>query len=261
MSHDFLSISVAKRTDLSPDQNKYQMHMHADYEIFCFLSGDAEYIIEGNIYPLNHGDFLLIRPTESHYIHFLSKATYSRIVLTFVPPIQSDASMKRILRALNDREVGKFNLYSAARFDTSRILDYIKSLEAAPDFKVKEAYLTVILNEFSDLFENLKSFDDLPAKAIVPDILKYINTHLTEELSLSRICKHFFISKSQLNRSFKMAVGSTAWKYITEKRLLLAKSQIKNGGNPTKIYSSCGFADYTTFYRAYRAKFNAPPSK
>ena len=91
------------------------------------------------------------------------------------------------------------------------------------------------------------------------DIVKYINNHLSEELSLDIICDRFFISKSHINRKFKKVIGSTVWEYINIKRLLLAKELLHNGISPTNVYLKCGFKDYCTFFRAYKAKFGVSP--
>ena len=70
-----------------------------------------------------------------------------------------------------------------------------------------------------------------------------------------------FISKAQLWRSFKETTGYSPWNYITLKRLIKAKQLIESGEAPTKIFSECGFSDYTTFYRAYKKHFGHSPNQ
>lgn len=45
-------IKAEKSTDQNPNPSMYAMHTHDTYEIFCFLSGNAKYFVEGNVYPL-----------------------------------------------------------------------------------------------------------------------------------------------------------------------------------------------------------------
>ena len=66
-------------------------------------------------------------------------------------------------------------------------------------------------------------------------------------------------SVSQLNRVFKSATGFSVWEYITGKRLASARNLIRAGVPATHAFTSCGFNDYSSFYRLYVKKFGVPP--
>lgn len=93
----FTEIIATNTTDRNPDPKHFQMHIHNDYEIFCFLSGDTNYIVEGSVYPLHKGDFILIRSAEAHRIQLLSSATYRRIVINFLPAKPLDPFAETLL--------------------------------------------------------------------------------------------------------------------------------------------------------------------
>lgn len=257
----FKDILVAKSTDSIPEQANFLMHMHSNYEIYCFLTGDAKYIVEGSVYPLHRGDLVLMRPSESHRILFSSKSSYQRMSLNFSPRDIHDPFTETLLAPFHKRPLGKFNHYPALHFNDTHLIHYIEEMCAAKNTKAHSAYLTVLLCELSQKFAMLQTLDSTAESDMFADILQYINSNLTEPLSLQKISEHFYISKSQLNRNFNHIIGATVWSYITDKRLLLAKKRITEGGSPTKIYLECGFNDYSSFYRAYTAKFGIPPSK
>ena len=75
------------------------------------------------------------------------------------------------------------------------------------------------------------------------------------------MAKSCFVTESYLYRLFKNELHKTPAKYIASKRLLLAERMISDGESPTTVYEKCGFSDYTTFYRDYRAHFGHTPSK
>ena len=125
------------------------------------------------------------------------------------------------------------------------------------DINIQSVYLTVLLSELYERFQEIKTQED--SSDGIMDIVKYINYNLSGKLNLDIICDRFFISKSHLNRKFKKIIGTTVWEYITTKRLLLAKELLQNGIAPTNAYSQCGFKDYCTFFRAYKAKFGISP--
>lgn len=257
----FININAEKNTDISPNQEQFHMHIHECYEIFCFLTGNAKYIVEGTSYPLHRGDFVLMRHAESHRICIQSDAVYRRMILNFIPSNPHEPTTKKLMYPFKNRPLGMFNHYPSACFSNSNWLHYMEKICENDDNNIKSSYLTVLLNEISDCFEKIKQFEYNTEDNITAAAIQYINMHLTEKLSLQKISDYFFISKSQLNRNFKNIIGTTVWEYITQKRLLLAKKQIEEGGNPTKIYTDCGFNDYTTFYRAYYLKFGFQPSK
>jgi AraC-like DNA-binding protein len=92
-------------------------------------------------------------------------------------------------------------------------------------------------------------------------IIKHINDHLFEQLSLKEISEMFYISQSQLNRIFRRATGSPVWEYITIKRLIAARSQIQKGLPAGKVCTICGFKDYSSFYRLYKERFGVSPKQ
>jgi len=49
--------------------------------------------------------------------------------------------------------------------------------------------------------------------------------------------------------------------YVRTQKCILAKNLIDNGQLPTAVYTSCGFKDYSSFYRAYIKVFGRKPSE
>ena len=69
-----------------------------------------------------------------------------------------------------------------------------------------------------------------------------------------------YISKSYLHYIFENQLNITPKKYILSKKLLHAQQDIRNGDNPTQVYSNYGFLNYSSFYRAYIKRFGYSPS-
>ena len=49
--------------------------------------------------------------------------------------------------------------------------------------------------------------------------------------------------------------------FVRIRKCIMANSLMEKGEKPTKIYSQCGFKDYTTFYRTYKKLYQKEPSK
>jgi AraC-like DNA-binding protein len=89
--------------------------------------------------------------------------------------------------------------------------------------------------------------------------LCYIEEHCAEISSISEISDMLYISKSYFHALFKEHTGKTPHVYLTERRLHLARVRILSGERPTAIYRECGFDDYTSFYRSYKARYGISP--
>ncbi len=102
-----------------PAQGDYSMHIHSDsHEIYCFHFGDAEFSVEGNRYPLEPGDLMLLRKGEVHRLILRSDARYERSVINFDLPPEMDPD-GRLLAPFNQRPLGKTTATALPSFRTS----------------------------------------------------------------------------------------------------------------------------------------------
>ena len=245
----------------SPVQSMFPAHTHDVHEIFCFLSGDATYSVEGSNYPLSPGDVVIMRAAETHHLILNKAIPYHRISIYFKPHIEDESSLQHIfLDAFLDRPIGLCNYYPATRYSNSNWIYFLKKICQAEDHLRKQTYLMVFLQELSDCYISLQKEPILTSSTPLLQITHYIDRHLTDTLNLDIICNRFFISKSQLIRIFKKNLGITVGEYINTKRLSLAQKRISSGEAPTSVYSKCGFNDYSTFFRAYKKKYGYGPA-
>lgn len=257
--------------DEKPIPESFEMHAHEMMEIFCFISGNAQFLVEGNAYRLNSGDIMIMRPAEAHRMQILPDVPYERVAIHF-----SSSYIDRIcpgsserLAAFYDRRLGESNLYRPEDFRSPHIKSCLMSIaENCPSLNDPERYLAVnlisVLEEIDIAFGG-KRPDGMPndqtgtATELSRRLVDYINRNLYGELSVKRLSEMFFISPAQLNRIFRGSTGSSVWEYILVKRLLEARRRIKAGEPASKVCYLCGFGDYSAFYRAYRSKFGASP--
>ncbi len=94
-------------------------------------------------------------------------------------------------------------------------------------------------------------------------IITYISENLqSTELSFSSICKEFNISTSQLRRDFHKETGTSPVKYITSKRIELAKKYLTTGNISVKeIAELCGFSSDFYFCRVFKEATGKTPKE
>ena len=125
------------------------------------------------------------------------------------------------------------------------------------------AVLAELLIEIKDE-RKFKSAERASESAVSPftsAALEYINGNLTGELNLTTLASSLHISPSYLSHIFKKDLHISVYCYILKKKLVLAHNKIISGVPPMQAAASCGFKDYSGFYRTYKKEFGFSPSK
>ncbi len=73
-----------------------------------------------------------------------------------------------------------------------------------------------------------------PSSDRIMQILRYLDAHLTEELSIDDLAQRFYLSKYHMMRLFRRETGDSIHAYISHRRLLYARSLIDQGVTATE---------------------------
>lgn len=241
-------------------------HCHTVYEIYYFISGDADIMVEGQIYPLSPHTLFILAPTVLHGIRVNSRVDYVRNTL-FMSPDHLLPERKHLLTNLLPSHKKKPTtelLYEHTEdFHLDEFFYHIRQLDDQPK-EIKEMlspiFLEALLGQIYILERALKPatfINQMPDKII--DIISYVNEHLTEQISLESIASHFFISKNYLNVNFKQYLGTTVMDYVRYKRITLARQAIQAGETAMNAALQSGFTDYSSFYRSYLKYVGSSP--
>ena len=245
----------------NPGTGNAVMHSHDVYEIYLFLDGKADYLVEGNKYRLKKGDIMLMRKSELHINSMRESVTYKRIYVNFeITSLLEAMGNLALLDMFDKRPLGEYNHYRAKDFPENHWQEFLMAICNAPSKEEKLCYLLPLLHELSRCHARLPKLPDGRESNLVSEICKYINDDLTRELSLEQLSEKYYLSKTHLNRLFKANVGTTVGQYIKLKRLFYAKELLSRGMHPTEVYSLCGFRDYSTFFRAFKTQFEKAPA-
>lgn len=261
LNEDFRLFHIKDQT-----KKEFAYHYHDFHKVVIFISGKVVYHIEGKAYQLRPWDILLVNRHAIHRSEIDPSVPYERFILW----IQNDILWQELLKCFqkaNDRNYNLIRLNSALQekmkdilfeLETSTKSDgYGKEILTQSLFLQFMVYLNRIFLEKQYIFDKKSyTFDSQ-----IACILQYINHNLKEDLSVETLSARYYVSKYHLMRKFKQETGYTLHNYIVNKRLLMARTLISNGMLVTKAAQESGFAEYSTFSRAYRKQFKTNPSE
>ena len=245
---------------------EFSYHYHDFHKVVIFLSGKVTYHIEGKAYHLKPWDILLVSRHAIHKSEIDASVPYERFILW----IKNDIPNKQLLQCFQKASDRSYNLVRLNSSLQEKLKDVLFELEASARseafgkdiltqalFQEFMVYLNRIFLEKQYIFDKKSySYDSQ-----IANILKYINHHLGEDLSVDALASRHYISKYHLMRKFKEETGYTLHNYVINKRLLQARTLISEGTPILKAAHESGFAEYSTFSRAYRKQFGNAPSE
>jgi len=253
-------------------KKEFDFHYHEFDKIVIFLSGNVTYIVEGKSYHLKPWDILLVRHHDIHKPVIDENSTYERIIIW----VQNDFIEKQhrkncdLSSCFEESQEKSFNLIrvrSSLQAEIQTIIGNLENSLKSSDFGhdlLSDTYFLQLLVYINRVFLDTsfsQDESDLTYDKQITELIKYINTHLGEDLSNETLAKKLYLSKYYLMHRFKEETGYTLHNYIEQKRLLHASELIKDGVPVMKAAEVCGFKEYSTFLRAFKRSFHFSPKE
>ncbi len=258
---------VDTHQDVTYSNSRVNLHSHNFYEfLFCHSAADVEYLVGAERYRLQKGDMIMIPPGVSHRPLLPEQLTepYRRDVLWV------NADLIDQMELLVPQE-SRFNAQESRLLRTAGTRwEFIGELfrHGVREFEGREpGWEEIVLGNTIQLLVYLRrAIQDrsaAPLKAEKPELLDqalaYIEAHLAEKITLSDIAKHFWVSQSTITQTFRNKLGVSFYRSVTQRRLIAAKTLIIEGVPLESVGRKVGFADYSSFYRAFKQEFGISP--
>lgn len=246
-----------------------EMHIHDCYELYYSISGGKQFLIDNKFYSIAPGDLFIINQYESHKLTQIDSCVHERIVLNVHPDYVKKLSTQEtnLDFCFTNRPEHFIHKVSLNKEHQKRFLYYINKIASAEGYAhdiIEQAAfleLLVMINTLSNSNEQFPVMSTFKYNHQVDDILAYINKNIALPITIEQLAGTFYLSESYICRIFKAATGTTINKYITARRISIAKSLLNEGVNVSEAFERSGFSDYSNFFKAFTKAVGVSPKK
>ena len=247
---------VHKRSFDTPEG--FSLHLNDCVEVYVYVSGETDYIIEENYHTLRPGDIMVISPHEVHVPVLKSPCEYERIYLLFPLDTFADYRFDPLLPFVTRQKGASARLALSAQ-EKDKALDILHQISAlckadpSPGDQLTAWGLTTqFLGLLSPISQTCGDEEPSGIPVLLRQILQFISISPQELKSVGDIAKHFHISPPYLSALFKKHVGVTASSYLRIKKIALAKKLLEAGNSVAYTCYECGFSDSSHFIKNFK---------
>ena len=258
---------VDTHQDTTYSHSTVHLHSHTFYElIHCRNANGVEYLVGSDRYKLQRGDVIFISPGVSHcpifppsmpdpYIRdvlWISEEFIRKISDNFPMPPSEDFSKATLLRTAGTRWEHLGNLFHQGVVEAQNQEIGWEAAVAANTLTI----LTHLLRASQDIYTKSPEAEK---PELLDQVLAYVETHLSEKITMADVARHFFISESTITQTFRKKMGVSFYRCVTQRRLISAKALIERGITLESVAEQVGFSDYSSFFRAFKQEYGISP--
>ncbi len=225
-------------------------HWHEEIELQYIVGGNAQPLCNLQPKTLKKGDILFVNSNELHAGN--------------VAPLNVEFYCFHINKEFFSNHIGNEHVVfnNVIRdAECAALLDEVIRLSHTDDFKARiaisrvmyeffelcaERHTSAVLGEgdFKNHFKRVDKFNDM---------VKFIEEHSTEPLTVSSIAEKFFVTPSHFSHFFKKKSGKSVIQYLNEVRILKARLLLEQEDiTISEVALQVGFDDINYFSRKFK---------
>lgn len=239
------------------------------FKFVLIIGGSCNIYAQNNIFKGNAEDIIILRPGKKILLETASKRPLEIFEVSISLQLLTDLSTEdtNFINCLNVMpghcafiQASPETLLLLKNISMTLLSDNHKATEfAQPLYEKNLLSMFVILLIRSAIRAESKEKAKKRKRSLVDDLIIYIKLHITEEISLERLEKEFFVSKYHISREFKKHTGITLHRYIVRNKLELCKKLLEQGNSVVDVYKHCGLGGYNHMFRVFKKEFGITP--
>lgn len=229
----------------------YAPHRHDTYTVGLTLSGIQSFTYRGAARSSAPGQMVILHPDEQHDGRAGGDGALRYRAAYIAPAEIQDVLKGEALPFIDGGVSTDARLYGAVE---ALLQDYERPLTAL-EYQDALYDLALALRDAAGPAVAIKRANR-EAAARARD---YIEAHLASGFSLEELEGATGHGRWQLSRDFRAMFATSPYRYLTLRRLDLARRMMREGGAIAEIAHACGFSDQSHFGRAFKQTYGLTP--
>ena len=242
------------------------MHLHDDYEIYMSLSPNVRFFVNDRVYLLEQGDVMLFSNNDLHKVSVPPDRPYRRCVITFPHEVfrQRIGDGAHLLTCFDNTSCRRLRLSAGEQAYFLELAERIRQESENPEFSQAGQWLylgelLLLLCRISRKSQPVSFPDQRGSLTCSDNVIRYIDEHYMENITLEALSARCFLNKSYLCRLFKRETGFHIHDYLTYRRISRAMELLQAGESVSRAAQRTGFSSDTFFIRVFRQHLNMTP--
>ncbi len=246
-------------------------------QIILVLNGNGIYYTKQGSYPIRSG-MMIYRPAFAETMYEWSSEKASFALIDFVCRSPAIEVFEKAPFTLNEEESATLldlmktgagiceSITDNELLVGKRIRDGVPDVVLSFIYSSLERFLAMVycrLNNISFLGDESQTVSRfLLQSKLVAEVQAYMNEHLSQQLTVSELCEHFWISQTALARKFRRETGQGVMEYFADLKIAEAKRRIAKGDRSfTEIAEELGFSSVNYFSKLFKTKTGMTPTE
>ena len=255
------------------DEVEVPWHWHSQFELVITTQGAQRISAGGNDYVLKEGDSLLLNSGVLHSAVPLESHTLQHVMVFDATVLGEPSSIyyrRYLLPFMRNPSVSVLVFHKETDWQ-SKITQLAEEAFHAGAYDVPLGEL-IVRDSLSMIFRQILSHEDSLSSNLplgsdrditrAKQMIRYMEEHVSEELSLTEIAADCHLSVSEALRCFKRIMNTSPIRFLNQLRLRKAGEQLTTTDRPiNEIAAQCGFHDMSYFTRVFKAEKHMTPTQ
>lgn len=250
-----------RRNSWNPD-NKIKLK---NCKINVFMKGDFSVVVDNLVFSPVYGDICFLGPLEQHYgqIPKDSELDYFQLDIG-IEAFDGIPDGKELLANLMNRKKNPKVFVRPSECDSKKLIDLCYQIEESIEKEDNNALAFANVVRFIFLLDGVYRNSDRsqPEPSVLSKntafIVRYIENHYNEQVSIKLLADLCGVSESWLSRSFRSEMGDTIHNHLRRCRLNHSLELLKHS-SVTDVSFMCGFSDSSHFISQFKRFFGCTP--
>lgn len=232
---------------------EFKTHWHDFVEIEFILSGNGQYIIDGEKYDIEKNMLFFMTPINFHRV--IINDTAEIVNIMFSENICNNNTLFTLASGISE------NAVHFSEPDAMFVKCLLNELETAVGQKDKVYYSSILDTLLLKTVKRTRN-KSIPTLTYVQSAMLYVLNNFRSEVKLSDIADYVGLSPAYLSSVFSKESGVNFKEYLNSIRFEYAKKMLTYSDmSVSEVCYESGFDDYANFIRSFKARFGISPGK